>query len=192
MMLPSKSDLIVCCAHPAYRIHDELTSRNLGRLELVSNSLVATPEMLMRRAVSAMECIKVARAVMTINPGAKAVEIADAVSLELGKNWTNEGTKRRNGNAIKRWLIWLEPHVLDPDESVDAAARLTMVGKSIVGRPSLRGSVKERFMKMVEMDMSTAEIAEAFNVTRQTIYVWLRQYGLRTEKRRRQKKEKPD
>jgi hypothetical protein len=75
-----------------------------------------------------MECIKVARAVMTVNPGAKAVEIADAVSLELGKNWMNEGTKRRNGNAIKRWLIWLEPHVLDPDESIDAAARLTSWG----------------------------------------------------------------
>ena len=29
-MLPSKSDLTVCCAHPAYRIHDELTSRNAG------------------------------------------------------------------------------------------------------------------------------------------------------------------
>jgi hypothetical protein len=159
-----------------------IMTNELGCLELVSNSLVATPEMLMRRSVSAMECIKVARAVMTVNPGAKAVEIADAVSLELGKNWTNEGTKRRNGNAIKRWLIWLEPHVLDPDESVDAAARLTMVGKSILGRPSLRGSVKERFMKMVEMDMSTAEIAEAFNVTRQTIYVWLRQCGLRERK----------
>jgi hypothetical protein len=142
--------------------------------------------------VSAMECIKVARAVMTVNPGAKAVEIADAVSLELGKNWMNEATKRRNGNAIKRWLIWLEPHVPDPDESIDAAARLTMVGKSIVGRPSLRASVKERFVKMVEMEMSTAEIAEAFNVTRQTIYVWLRQYGLRTEKGRPQKNEKPD
>ena len=29
-MLPSKSDLIVCCAHPAYQIHDELAARNAG------------------------------------------------------------------------------------------------------------------------------------------------------------------
>jgi len=29
-MLPSKSDLIVCCAHPAYQIHNELAARNAG------------------------------------------------------------------------------------------------------------------------------------------------------------------
>jgi phosphoglycerate dehydrogenase-like enzyme len=29
-MLPPKSDLIVCCAHAAYQIHDELASRNTG------------------------------------------------------------------------------------------------------------------------------------------------------------------
>jgi len=30
MMLPSKSDLIVCCAHSAYQIHNELAARNAG------------------------------------------------------------------------------------------------------------------------------------------------------------------
>ena len=29
-MLPSKSDITVCCAHPAYQIHDELVARNSG------------------------------------------------------------------------------------------------------------------------------------------------------------------
>jgi D-2-hydroxyacid dehydrogenase (NADP+) len=29
-MLPSKSDLIVCCAHAAYQMHNELASRSLG------------------------------------------------------------------------------------------------------------------------------------------------------------------
>ena len=29
-MLPPKSDLIVCCAHPAYQIHDELAARDAG------------------------------------------------------------------------------------------------------------------------------------------------------------------
>ena len=29
-MLPAKSDLIVCCAHPAYQIHEELAARNAG------------------------------------------------------------------------------------------------------------------------------------------------------------------
>jgi phosphoglycerate dehydrogenase-like enzyme len=29
-MLPPKSDLIVCCAHPAYQIHNELAARNAG------------------------------------------------------------------------------------------------------------------------------------------------------------------
>jgi phosphoglycerate dehydrogenase-like enzyme len=30
IMLPPKSDLIVCCAHPAYQIHNELAARNAG------------------------------------------------------------------------------------------------------------------------------------------------------------------
>jgi phosphoglycerate dehydrogenase-like enzyme len=30
MMLPPKSDLIVCCAHAAYQIHNELAARNTG------------------------------------------------------------------------------------------------------------------------------------------------------------------
>jgi D-2-hydroxyacid dehydrogenase (NADP+) len=29
-MLPPKSDITVCCAHPAYQIHDELAARNSG------------------------------------------------------------------------------------------------------------------------------------------------------------------
>src|SRR5829696_9413000 len=29
-MLPSKRDITVCCAHPAYQIHDELAARNSG------------------------------------------------------------------------------------------------------------------------------------------------------------------
>lgn len=29
-MLPSKNDLIVCCAHPAYQIHNELAARDAG------------------------------------------------------------------------------------------------------------------------------------------------------------------
>ena len=29
-MLPSKTDLVVCCAHPAYQIHTELAARNAG------------------------------------------------------------------------------------------------------------------------------------------------------------------
>ena len=37
-MLPSKSDTTVCCAHPAYQIHDELVARDSGVSRLLKNS----------------------------------------------------------------------------------------------------------------------------------------------------------
>ena len=102
-------------------------------------------EAIFRRAVSEMPAIKVARGVLRINPAADPIDIAEAVALELGKHWPTIGTKKRNGNAIKRWTIWLEPHLLDPSSSSEAAALVAYATDSnvIKGRPpSLRKSLE--------------------------------------------------
>lgn len=140
------------------------------------------PNVLMRRAVSEMECINVTRQVLRINPHATTFEVADAVAIELGKDWPTAGTKRRNGNAIIRWTIWLEPHLLDATTSSDAAARIayaTDVSPVVKGRPaSLRKALEPELRRLVNEGMSKKDIARHFNVSTGTIYNWRRKLGI--------------
>ena len=42
-MLPSKNDLVVCCAHAAYQIQEELAARNSGIKSFSVNDRDALP-----------------------------------------------------------------------------------------------------------------------------------------------------
>lgn len=44
-MLPGKNELMICCAHPAYQLHNELAARNLG----IQSFQVQTRDELARR-----------------------------------------------------------------------------------------------------------------------------------------------
>lgn len=135
----------------------------------------------MRRAVSEMECIHVTRQVLRIKPTASPLDIAEAVALELGKTWPTEGTKRRNGNAIMRWMLWLEPHLLDASTSSDAAARIAYATDASVvkGRPgSLRKAREPELRRLIKEGVPVLEIARRFNVAPGTIYNWMDKLGI--------------
>jgi hypothetical protein len=144
-----------------------------------------SPDNILRRAVSEMACIKVAREVLRIKPDATSTDIADAVALELGKEWPTTGTRKRNGNAIIRWAVWLEPHLLDTASSSQAAARVAYATDLNVsqGRPTLRKSAEPEVRRMYAEGASVAEIADRFKVATVTIYEWLQQLGLRDRRR---------
>jgi hypothetical protein len=168
----------------------EATLRDLRGLKLIEPSeghrygpasdVRISPEVIMRRAVFKTECIQIARAVMSVNPLAKEKDIADAVSLEPEKVWPSEATKKRNGNTIRRWMVWLEPHIEDPTRSSDVAARVIYAGakRSQVGRPSLREAHNEQLDVMLAEYWNPTDMAAALNVTKQTIYMWLRSRGI--------------
>jgi hypothetical protein len=141
------------------------------------------PNPLMRRAVSNMECIHVTRQVLRINPNATSFEVADAVAIELGKHWPTPGTKRRNGNAIIRWTVWLEPHLLDATSSSDAAARIayaTDVSPIGKGRPaSLRKTLEPELRRLLAKGLTKAEIARRLNVSTATVNNWRRKLKIK-------------
>ncbi len=142
------------------------------------------PNILLRRAASGMECINIARQVLRINPNAKPVEVAAAVALELGKNWPTLGSKRRNGGAIMRWAVWLEPHLLDESSSSDAATRIAFAldnttREKTKGRPaSLRKAREPEVRRLVAQGLTNTEIARQLNVSPATISNWRRALGI--------------
>jgi hypothetical protein len=148
------------------------------------------PDAILRRAVSEAACINVARAVLRINPGASGMDIADAVSLELGMQWPRPATRKRYGNMILRWAVWLEPHRVDPSLSSSAAARVayaTEGERKGKGRPTaLRDSLEPDVRRLHAEGVNPSEIARRLNVSRPTIYNWLKSYGL--ERRRNDRK----
>jgi cellulose biosynthesis protein BcsQ len=84
--------------------------------------LDVSADVILRRYLSQTPSIEVARTVLRIKPDASGIDIADAVALELGMNWSKRTTKQRSGGAIKKWAAWLEPHLTDQadiEETVD-------------------------------------------------------------------------
>jgi septal ring-binding cell division protein DamX len=151
-------------------------------------------EVVFRRAVSQMACIKVARSVLSLRPNASGIDVADAVALELGKVWPTVGTKKRNGNAIIRWTVWLEPHLIDHTESGEAAQRVAYAISDEVqkGRPdSYRAMNRDQLQSMAEAGFTIQEMATQFKVSTATIQNWLKAHGiqrvLKTRKRRERK-----
>jgi DNA-binding NarL/FixJ family response regulator len=131
---------------------------------------------LLRRAVSGMECINVTRQVLRINPDASPVEVAEAVALELGKNWPTLGSKRRNGGAIMRYAVWLEPHLLDETTSSEAAYRIAYALDTKLtpkGRPqSLMRKHEPELRRLLAEGLTNTKISKHFNVSPATIRNW--------------------
>jgi hypothetical protein len=138
--------------------------------------------MMLRRAVFAQESMKIARAVLTINPRATYLEVSEAVSIELGKKWPSDATKQRKGNAIMRWLAWLEPHLFDTEASSYAATRVAYATSKKVerGHPTtLRTANEPELRKLVAEGMNKEQLAKHFNVSPGTIRNWMKEFGLK-------------
>lgn len=152
-------------------------------------------EMVFRRAVSQTDCIRVARSLLAANPEATALQVADAVATALGKHWPTVATKRRNGNAIIRWAVWLEPHLMDTASSSDSALRVAYAiddEEIKKGRPdTLLRMNEQRLRKLVEQELSLANMGRMLNVTPATVRNWMLRLDLMTPGMRHKAKRKP-
>ena len=150
-----------------------------GEAWLVANPDI-DPEISLRRAVHEAPSIKIARGVLRINPNATAIEVAEAVSLELRKAWVKSSTKQRHGGALRRWAVWLEPHLIDPNSSGEAAALVSYATdrKSAKGRPAtFTPTVQKIVARMLHEGVPVAVIAKRFKVTQNAVRNWKRKVG---------------
>ena len=132
-----------------------------------------------------MECINITRQVLRIKPNASQVEVAQAVALELGKPWATRGSMRRNGGAIMRYAVWLEPHLLDESLSSEAAYRIAyaldtkLTKLTRKGRPqSLMRKHEPELRRLIAQGVSNTQIGRHFNVSRLTIRNWRIKLGI--------------
>lgn len=137
---------------------------------------VSNPEATLRYTAAQIPFIDLARSMLKTNAKTTGREIADAIALQFGKEW-KVGTRKRNGNSIKRWTLWLEPHLIDPSESNEAAALVAHAQDRTVTRGrsgAFRAIHLPRVKVMLEAGSSVPEIAAEIKVTRETIYNWLK------------------
>ena len=154
--------------------------RRNGKIYAAEEALVDT-ELILRRAVHSMPIMKKARALIIDNPEVTSRELADSVGTIVGKHWEKDSTRQRHGAAIRRWALWLEPYLIDPTSSGDAAGRVaSAVSESTrKGRPGALTPVMERKLrKLVRAGTATADIAATLKVSKQTVTVWRRRLGV--------------
>lgn len=145
-------------------------------------------EIIVRRAVSKMPSIRIARAVLQANPGASAGDIADAVAVTIEKNWAKAATKQRHGAAVRRWTLWLEPHLVDPMHSSDTAALVAGALRDSVkkGAPGkINAEVELRLRQLSAKGTSARDIATELGVSHAWVYDWQMRLGLRAKSMRR-------
>lgn len=146
----------------------------------LADATMTNGDYLLQLAVAKADCIQIARTMLKLNPLASGLEIAEAVSYELKLGWNAKGTTRRNGNAILRWMLWLEPYVVDAASSNKsgqvAYAMENQVGK---GRPAAyRRAMEKELRRLVAQKVPASEIARRFGVSTQTVYGWKRHYRM--------------
>lgn len=134
-----------------------------------------------KRAASRLPAIMAARQMLLSDPNVSRFEIASVVGFAIGKTWANKGTMQRHGNTIRRWVFWLEPHLIIQDSRRMKAMMRVATEKEARGKGEhgvLTPAVKERFVKLYNEGVSTGDLARDFGVTVQAISTWRLKLGL--------------
>lgn len=146
-----------------------------------ANKNIVPPEVSLKRAVSLSPCIRIARAILLSETEVTPEIIAVAVAIELGKDWNNKATQKRHGGAIRRWTIWLEPHLIDISAGSEAIAQIE---NALSGRVGLRGSkmlttqTEERFRELLARGWTQKQISDDLDVSITTLYNWKKELKL--------------
>lgn len=136
------------------------------------DSTIVDPVVELKRAISLLPGMRAARALLLANPTPTRTEIADAVGKHISKNWPAVNTKKKRGARIRRWILWVEPHLIDPSIS-KAAAHLVenaLSSQSKPGRrPFLNSEQRKQAQEWRNLGRPVRKIAEHFGVSYHTI-----------------------
>ncbi|WP_416369674.1 hypothetical protein [Tritonibacter mobilis] len=154
---------------------------SLGLIE-VRNGLVhslvaddASAENTLRHAAMKAATLQATREILLEDPHRTGVEIGEEIGRRFNRNFNTKASKLRVGNALRRWAIWLEPHIADPTNA-KGAARLRVSAKSErpgVGAPSLATPENvEKAQAALDDGMRAEDVAKMIGVSRSGFYGW--------------------
>ncbi|UWQ44976.1 hypothetical protein [Leisingera aquaemixtae] len=170
----------------------DAANQNRSRTDLVALGLIevrdgkvyslvpdsASAEDTLRHAAMKAPTLQATREILIEDPHRTGVEIGEEIGTRFSRNYNTEASKLRVGNALRRWAIWLEPHLVDPTNA-KGAARLRISGKSErpgIGAPSLATPENVRKAQAaLDQGVRAEDVAKMIGVSRATIYGWSKQ-----------------
>lgn len=170
----------------------DAANQNRSRSDLVALGLIevrdgkvyslvpdsASAEDALRHAAMKAQTLQATREILLDDPHRTGAKIGEEIGLRFSRNYNSEASKLRVGNALRRWAIWLEPHLVDPTNA-KGAARLRISAKSErpgIGAPSL--ATPENVWKAqaaLDQGVRAEDVAKMIGVSRATIYGWSKQ-----------------
>lgn len=101
------------------RVRTDLINLGLARLNKGYVELIVEfqldAETTLRHVAPKAPLLQTARSVLIENPAASAEEIISAVSQSHQKYYNSTASRTRVGNALRRWVFWLEPNLIDQE-----------------------------------------------------------------------------
>ncbi len=182
-------------------------NKNRSRTDLVALGLIAvvdgmvvslvpkdvSSEDALRHAAAKAPTLIVTREILLRAPQASGVEIAEEIASRFARKYNTHASKLRVGNALRRWAIWLEPHLADPTGG-SGAARLRISAKSErpgVGAPTLASpETVARLQTALNEGLRGRAAAKAAGVSRSTLYNWADQGIVNVPNKIQRKKKK--
>jgi hypothetical protein len=136
---------------------------------------VASAEDALKHAAMKAPTLQATRAILLEDPHCSGVEIGEEIARRFSRNYNTKASKLRVGNALRRWAIWLEPHLVDPTNA-NGAARLRVSAKAKrpgVGAPSLATPENvQKAQAALDGGMRAEDVAKMIGVSRSGFYGW--------------------
>ncbi|MEP3437868.1 MAG: helix-turn-helix domain-containing protein [Hoeflea sp.] len=141
----------------------------------LSKKDVNDPEGMFKHAVSKQESIQITREALIRTPSAVASNVCDLITNKLGKEFATDATVLRVGNALMRWTRWLEPHLIDPQDSRASILRATATASTGVrGRARFKTQENLNFVSEILLNGgSRREAAKKLGITPEAISNWI-------------------
>jgi hypothetical protein len=132
-------------------------------------------EVALRHAAMRAPMLQKTRELLLEKPNITSIQIGEELRKEFNRNYNSEASKLRVGGAMRRWAIWLEPHLVEPDAvGRTASLRVSATSKTARrGAPSLATSQNiERAQAALDAGQRPEDVAKMIGISRASIYLW--------------------
>lgn len=164
-------------------------NKNRSRSDLVALGLIevregyvyplvsreSSAEDALRHAATKAPMIQAAKLMLLEHPEITSLEIGRRLGEMFDRDYNSDASRIRVGGAIRRWAIWLEPHLVAPDAkgrtaSLRVSATATETSR---GAPSLATPENlARAQDALDKGMPAPEVAKLIGISRSGIYEW--------------------